>query len=252
MAGVAVLLAVAFLMMASAASAARGTKGATGPTGPTGPTGAQGVTGATGPAGATGPTGPQGVAGAAGATGATGPAGPAGEKGETGATGATGAIGGPSIVARVRAAGPVTTVTEGGGVEVPLTGATWTQQAEEINSLPIPLAGALAPDAEVSVSRPSETETCSGGHPPVARIRIFLDGNEVFRANPGGGVAPKPLTETDTLGAFGGVKWGGEPGKATSHTFTARAEDFCINKTEGLPPYHYTINSMTLDVIGIR
>src|SRR5262249_37922065 len=149
--------------------------------------------------------------------------------GPTGPTGATGATGGASIVARVRAVGPVTTVTEGGGVEDPLTGATWTQGAEELNSLPIPLAGGEAPDAEVTLTRPSETETCANLRSPSVRIRIFLDGNELLQATGGGGTAPKPLTETRPIGGISGAKFGAEPGKATSHTFTARAEDFCTN-----------------------
>jgi hypothetical protein len=155
-------------------------------------------------------------------------------------------------VARVRAVGPVTTVTEGGGVEVPLTGATWTQQAEELNSLPTPLpAGFEAPDVEATVTRPSENEVCTKGNTPFVAVKIFLDGKELLHSFGGGGSTPKPLTETVSLEASSGAKFGAEPGKATSHTFTARAEDMCTNKTE-TPPYHYTITSVTIDVIGIR
>jgi len=281
-AAVGVLLAAAFLMLAGAASAAGGTKGATGATGPTGPTGPQGATGATGPTGATGatgergatgatgtcgeckegargatgPTGATGAEGAKGTTGATGPTGPTGatgpqgEKGEPGATGPTGAVGGPSIVARVRAAGPVTTVP-GGEVEVPLTGATWTQQAEEINSFPIPLTGSsdLSPDVEVSISRPSESVGCANGRAPTAGFQVFVDGTRVLTGGAGGSL-PRPLTETVTLSDSNGAKWGAEPGKATSHTLTVRAgEAHCTTET---PPYQYTITSAAIDVIGIR
>jgi hypothetical protein len=145
-------------------------------------------------------------------------------------------------------------VTGESGVEDPLSGATWTQQAEELNSLPIPLPGGTigeAPDAEVTATRPSETGTCSDGKPPRFRVRIFLDGNELLRAEGGGGSIPAPLTETRSVVPIG-VKFGAEPGKATNHTFTARVDDACITNRFETPPYHYTINSVTLDVIGIR
>jgi hypothetical protein len=249
--GVAVTVALAFFSSAAVSMA----KPPTGPTGPTGETGATGATGATGVTGATGPAGANGTNGTNGETGATGATGATGPTGATGATGPTGATGGPSVVARVRAVGPVTTVTEGGGVEDPLTGATWTQQAEELNSLPIPLPGGAVPDAEVTVTRPNEQEICPGSVPPNvpdAVVRIFLDGKELLKAAGGGGIPPKPLTETVGLGpAVSGAKFGAEPGKATSHTLTARAEDRCGKATE-TPPYHYTINSVTIDVIGIR
>jgi hypothetical protein len=264
--------AIALLVLAGGASAAGGTRGPTGATGPTGPTGPQGVTGATGPAGPAGATGPQGVTGVTGPTGPAGPTGPRGEKGEAGATGATGPpgppngptgptgergptgpVGGSSIVARARAAGPVTTVTEGGGVEVPLTGGTWTQQPEEINSFPIPLTGSsdLSPDVEMGVSRPSETGVCANGQVPFVQVQASVDGNVLLTGSAGGGSPPKPLTETVTLSDSQGRKWGAEPGTATSHTLTARAEDRC-SFGAGTPPYHYTITSVTIDVIGIR
>jgi hypothetical protein len=261
-------------MASGAAAAGGGGKGATGATGPTGPTGPQGVTGATGPtgpAGANGTNGSNGVTGATGAAGAngtngtngtngangtnggTGPAGPPnGPTGPTGERGPTGPVGGPSIVARVRAAGPVTTVTGGAGVEVPLTGATWTQQPEEIDSFPIPFGTqSVSPDLEVSVSRPSETATCADGEVPQTEVHVSLDGTELMTGSAGGGPSPKPLTETVSLTNGTGGKWGGEPAKATSHTFTARALDRCLKPTE-TPPYHYTITAVTIDVIGIR
>jgi hypothetical protein len=144
----------------------------------------------------------------------------------------------------------VTTVTEGGGVEDPLTRGTWTQQAEELNSLPVALPGGVPPDAEVTMTRPNENATCANLRAPDGIVRIFLDGKELLNAAGGGGVPPKPLTETVSLGAVSGAKFGNEPGTATSHTLTARAEDSC-GKGE-TPPYHYTINSITLDVIGVR
>jgi hypothetical protein len=148
----------------------------------------------------------------------------------------------------------VTTVTEGGGVEVPLTGGTWIQQAQELNSFSIPIPAGNAPDYEVTVTRPNEQEICPGSVPPNvpdAIVRIFLDGRELLKAAGGGGVPPKPLTETVGFSPVSGAKFGAEPGNATSHTLTARAEDRCGKPTE-TPPYHYTINSVTIDVIGYR
>jgi hypothetical protein len=227
--------ATVLLVLAGGASAA-GTRGATGPTGPTGETGAQGVTGATGPAGATGPTGVQGVTGVTGAAGATGP---------TGERGPTGAAGGSSIVARIRSAGPVTTVTGGGGVEDPLTGGTWTQQAEELNSFQVGEVTATALGEPASqVCRPSTAR-------PTAVVDIFLDGQNAGKAS-FNSTNSGPQTELISWQLGRHTPWLLEPRTATSHTLTARAENKgCPNQSE-TPPYQYTINSVSSDVIGVR
>ncbi|MHB8219892.1 MAG: hypothetical protein ACYDHU_06155 [Acidimicrobiales bacterium] len=148
------------------ATGARGPEGATGPTGPlglmgptgaTGPVGATGSTGATGPVGATGSTGATGPVGATGATGATGPV------GATGATGATG-LTGPAGVSNLEASGTGSLTT---GIIGP-TGATGptgsTGSTGPIQSLVLPLSGAVRTAVEATASSGSVTiPAVSGG-----------------------------------------------------------------------------------------
>jgi hypothetical protein len=225
----------ALLALAGGASAAGSIKGATGATGPTGPTGAQGVTGVAGPTGPAGATGPRGEKGE---TGATGPAG--GPPGPTGERGPTGAAGGASIVARVRSVGPVTTVTGGEGVEDPLTGGSWTQQAQELNSFQV---------GEVTFTRPSE-QKCGPSGGPIAVVEIFLDGRKVGQASSGEKLGTETWAIFWQFQPAGNEPWLPEPGKATSHTFTARTKDHCPNESE-TPPFHYTTSSISIDVIGV-
>ena len=79
---------------------------------------------------------------------------------------------GTSVIARVRTVGGVVTAT-GEEQIVPLTDATWTQHAGELN----PFVG------QITVTSPSEGEThCSLGHafgPGSATIEILLAGAQV-------------------------------------------------------------------------
>ena len=143
-------------------------------------------------------------------------------------------------MARVRSVGPVTTMTGGGGVEDPLTGGTWTQQAEELNSFQV---------GEVTLNRPSEQKCSPSGRGPVADVYIFLDGQNVGKASSGEKLGPQTWAIVWQFGV--NPPWLPEPGKTTSHTLTARAEDNCPNESE-TPPFHYTVNSVSIDVMGVR
>ena len=234
--GVAVTVALVFFSSA-AASMAKPPSGPTGATGATGATGPQGVTGATGAAG--GETGATGATGSQGVTGGTGPTGPTGPPGPTGERGPTGAAGGASIASRIRSVGPVMTATVGGGVGDPLTGGSWTQQAEELNEFVV---------GEVTFTRPGE-QTCPGGQPPSGAVNIFMDGQKIGAAGTSFSVG-SPNTKSSAI-VWSIDVWLSEPGKVTSHTLTAGAEDKCP-KPEETPPFHFTVNSISIDVIGVR
>jgi hypothetical protein len=143
-------------------------------------------------------------------------------------------------VARIRSVGPVTTVTEGGAVEDPLTGASWTQQATELNSFQV---------GEVSFTRPSALK-CTEAPGPFARALIFLDGNRIGESSSTETVGTETRAMSYSFLPSGNEPWLPEPGKATSHTLTARVEDFCAGHV-ATPPFHLTVNSISIDVIGV-
>jgi hypothetical protein len=241
---------------ATGPTGAEGAAGATGPQGVTGATGAQGEKGATGPTGppgekperpeklergATGPTGTTGPTGVAGATGATGAEGGTGATGPTGPEGASGS----SVIARVRSVGPVKTPTEPTLASVSLTGATWTQKAEELDHI----------IGQISLTTPSVTE-CTvglGGSEAQMRWSVLLDGTVIMSALGAEDFnGPKTLTIPISGGNSNNAsEWVYEPGKSTSHTLTVEAKDEC-GVNGGKASGHYTINSVSIDVIGIR
>jgi hypothetical protein len=245
----------------SGATGAQGVTGATGPEGPTGATGAQGVMGATGPAGATGATGEPGPTGPAGPTGAVVAASPAvsalgSAAGATGATGATGPAGasGTSVVARARSAGAVATTST--STSLPswtgdaLTGATWTQGSEELDQL----VGQV-------IVRPATEATCHGTSADQgADVQLLLDGSPVADTSIPGGSAEAtqtvpiswsrhpefsfPSEGPSTLSLF-------EPPAPTGHTLSARVADDC-GADGGQGGGHFTIQSISVDVLGVR
>ena len=179
-----------------------------------------------GPQGPTGPTGPTGATGVEGATGVTGAS---GAKGETGATGPAGS----SIVARIRSTEAITSPTSPGEATVPLAGASWTQNADELNQLVI----------EETITTPSTTECPHAGGPARLHWTIRLDGQIVGGIE---GVAGE--TRTDVTRPVNSSNYLFEPGKQTQHTITAgNVRDDCEGGTG-----HFTIDSVSVDVVGIR
>jgi hypothetical protein len=174
--------------------------------------------------------------GPAGPRGLPGPRGPAGPRGSAGPQGPPG-LGGASIVARARSTGPVTTVSfpqsqQGRpvGAPVPLRGATWTQAANEIDSVHV----------EFTYTTPPET-TCPNGAPEVT---IEADGEVVnVIADQGQG----PGTHTKNRGPMLDLSHLFEPGSPKTHTLTAHAKDTLCDGV-----HHYRIDSVKVDVVGFR
>jgi hypothetical protein len=162
------------------------------------------------------------------------------------------ASGAHAVRTRVRSVGPVTSIwssTEEGTAD-PLTGGTWKQGPEELDQLV----------GEVSLTRPTEASCGSNGS---GEVQVLIDGRYVGdgRLLQQEGNEPTeivPVTwrtgaEAD-LGVAGGdvrlgvsnIRWLYEPGKATTHTLTAVATDHCNNGG------HFTINSVSIDVVGLK
>jgi hypothetical protein len=243
-----------------------GEAGATGATGASGLVGASGVTGDTGATGAIGPTGTTGEPGAEGVTGPVGSTGATGQDGPSGMTGPTGPQGGPgsSIVTRIRSAGVVTlhhtTGEEHGPVtDIPLTGGTWTQGAEEINQVV----------GTVTVSHP-EAFPCRGESSLTLTVDLegavyasqVLGEEEETRAGAHSYwlhyVRPphEGLAETEPPGSGDRAPFGEilpEPGTSTGHTITAQASVYTYEREHSCTTSEaFKIDAVSIDVIGIH
>jgi hypothetical protein len=217
----------------------------------------RGKVGAAGRAGATGATGAQGTVGA---SGAIGPQGTVGEKGITGNEGQRGSQGPPglAVVARARSVGAVmtssTTNISPTFTSDPLGSGVWTQASQEIDQTVGRVSVTTPPRAECS------TPPLEPG-PGVALIEIRLDGTVVGSVEASNNSAP----ETEVLlisWRQGGAPpaffegqfplqslWLFEPGTDTGHTLTAQVADDC-GAGGGNTGAHFTINSVSIDVMG--
>lgn len=178
-----------------------------------------------------------GAPGAQGPQGAQGPAGPAGPAGS-------------SVVARVRSTGPMTAQSMG-QTKVPLTGATWTQQADETDDFV----------GEVTMTTPAECTASGPGltDDPVWYLEGQLGGWEyiggayvdVMLGKEWVGTAEFPAfpeeagkTITRTLHIQRRLM---EPGTPTERELTAQVDSYCEGDGES-----FTLQSLKVNVIGIR
>lgn len=217
--------------------------------------------GATGPAGPEGKAGPEGEAGPEGRSGSDGTDGPEGKAGPEGKPGPSGAV----VVARVRASAPVTTASTNPAdsptfSDYPIAGASWTQGPSELDELV----------GEIGASTPPFSECSEGSLNPQAgeaAVYVLLDGNIIGLATIAGeaaqaeahasvewgrGFASPPSKKYALFGlASHGPNALFEPEVATSHTVTAEVADNCGVKG-GNAGGHFTINSLSLDVIAMK
>jgi hypothetical protein len=148
------------------------------------------------------------------------------------------ASGAHAVRTRARSVGPITTPT---GVTSarsdPLSGATWTQHAEELNQL----------TGQVTVSGPGSK--CEG----YGQIRVRVDGELLGSAGFSTGETTTEALEVSWMepreprASLLQSVWLWEPPSAVTHTLTAEAWDDCEE-----PGVHYTINSVSIDVLGLK
>jgi hypothetical protein len=211
-----------------------------------------GDAGPRGPAGATGAAGLQGAGGPQGATGATGPGDPSGSPGPEGKAGSEGKAGtdGTTVVARARSLAPMVTTTapdpnkEVAIKDYPLSSGTWTQGANEVNQ--------LVGVATITVPRATEC-TAFNSESGDGFIELRLDGSKVGSAGGHTNGITTPTVTTTAIGWVGPAVAGSifEPGSATSHTLTAKIGDDC-GFMGGNSGGHFTINSISVDVLGAK
>jgi hypothetical protein len=174
--------------------------------------GLKGDAGASGGDGANGHDGLSGLKGDAGPQGPQGPQGPAGKDGSA------------AIAAKVRLANTVT-APHGSSTSVPLSGATWTQSAGQINLL----AGT------VTLAVPA---SCTGSFGN--SLVISVDG----QANTFALAPTVPAGTTVTMPIVVGTQ--SEPDGDTQHTMTASFANSCTKGGE-----NYAVNGAKLDVIAL-
>ncbi|MEA2144767.1 MAG: hypothetical protein QOG59_354 [Solirubrobacteraceae bacterium] len=172
--------------------------------------GARGAPGATGAAGSPGPTGPHGL------KGLDGSAGPQGPKGLDGSA---------SVVITARETGSVT-APPGASTSIPLTGASWTQAANDVNLI----TGSMA------VSIPS---SCTGSFGN--SLVVSVDG----APNTFGFAPIVPASSTVTIPFV--VSELMEPSVATQHTITAALANACTKAGED-----YSVSNVKIDVVNFH
>jgi hypothetical protein len=179
--------------------------------------------------------GAEGPEGEPGPTGAQGEPGPQGEEGQTGAPGS-------DIVARVHVSEPFTTAKAPGALT--LTGASWTQGAEEVDQLV----------GQIGVNIPNRGECSSSpeGAPAFLHVYVLLDGTKVGEAGGFNVTAGQQTLPVEWIAPGGASKWLLESGEETTHTITIRAEDTCGGGGEGHSSKHFIINVVAIDAIASR
>jgi hypothetical protein len=165
------------------------------------------------------------MAGANGSPGGAGPTGPGGTNGKAGPTGPAGADGNASVVMRSQAGGGVS-APHGASTDIPLTGATWTQGANDLNLI----AGSM------TIKIPP---SCTGSFGN--SVLVSVDGIATTF-----GIAPNaPASASVTVPiAVGPVM---EPGASTPHQITAKLANSCTKSGED-----YTVTGAKLDVLSFH
>lgn len=167
-----------------------------------------------------------------------------GPEGREGAPGST-------IVARVRSDGSVESTTQPTTVSDPVSGGKWTQALDE----PEQLIG------EVTLTKPGWEEgtsgSCTSRHQLDANLHVEILLNGVLKGVVEARNAEQPgMPETvpiDWITGLGGAAsgWLYEPATATSQTLTVLAKDEC-GYEGGTSSAHFTVDSVSIDVIGVH
>ena len=163
-----------------------------------------------------------GVLAAKGASGAVGSAGPAGPTGAAGTQGAAGHDGSASVAVRARSTGQVT-APHGSTTNVPLTGGSWTQAANDLDLI----------TGSVTIKIP---QSCTGSFGN--SVLVYVDGVANTFA-----IAPMaPANSTVTVPVV--VSELMEPGADVQHTITAQLQNSCTKSGED-----YTVTNAKVDVV---
>ncbi|HUE27288.1 MAG TPA: hypothetical protein VMP89_10985 [Solirubrobacteraceae bacterium] len=172
-----------------------------------------------------GTAGPAGAAGADGAMGPAGGPGPTGVAGDPGPQGAAGHDGSASVAVRARSTGQVV-VPHGATTDIPLSGGTWTQAANDLNLV----------TGSVTMEIP---QSCTGSFGNT--LLVYVDGVAntfaVAPTSPANSTVTVPVVVSELM----------EPGADTQHTMTAKLQNSCTKSGED-----YTITDAKIDVVNFH
>jgi hypothetical protein len=200
----------------------RGPRGPVGARGPAGLQGLKGEPGSLGPKGEPGSLGPKGEPGAAGERGQQGERGPQGERGS-------------AVKTRIRSNAEIKTGSTGWPGKVwPLTGTTWTQNADEVDLL----------FGEVTVTYPAACGK-TGEYPSAGSVALFVDGVTVASAYAYfyEGSANRQQTLAFSFYPSNALLDQGAP---LTHALTARAIDTCTGAAE-----EFTFDELRINVVAL-
>jgi hypothetical protein len=161
----------------------------------------------------------KGAGGRSGLKGATGPSGGAGPVGPPGANGNA------SVVMRGRGSGTIT-APHGASTDVPLSGTSWTQGANDLNLI----------TGSMSIGIP---KTCTGsfGNSLVLSIDGVPNTFALAPTSPASTTVTIPAVVSDLM----------EPGGTAQHQLTAKLANTCTKSGED-----YTVSNVKIDVVSFR
>ncbi|HEY4916567.1 MAG TPA: hypothetical protein VIH92_06640 [Solirubrobacteraceae bacterium] len=147
--------------------------------------------------------------------------------------------GAKAVVDRAHLVAPVETTT--GLSNVPLADSIWVQGPGELEQFAV----------QITLTPPSVAEcTFKGFSTGAVELKVSLDGRvmaERYESNEEPGTVTIPLV----VSLEGSEGWLFEPGHPETHTLTARAVDDC-GREGGHSGGHFTIDAVSIDVIGVR
>jgi hypothetical protein len=163
--------------------------------------------------------------GAGGKTGATGPQGAAGPTGSAGSQGPRGLDGSSSVVMTARQTGSMT-APHGASTTVPLSGASWTQAANDVNLI----------TGSVKVGIPS---SCTGsfGNSLVVSVDGVPNTFALAPTSPASSTVTVPFVVSELM----------EPGASTQHNVTAALANSCTKSGED-----YSVSNVKIDAMNFH
>jgi hypothetical protein len=149
----------------------------------------------------------------------------AGAKGAVGPAGPPGADGNSSIVMRARGSG-TTTGPHGASTPVPLSGASWTQDANDVNLL----------TGSMTITIPS---SCTGsfGNGVVLSVDGVPNTFALAPTSPASSTVTMPLLVSEVM----------EPGASTTHQLTAKLANSCTRSGED-----FSVSNVKVDVVSFH
>jgi hypothetical protein len=152
-----------------------------------------------------------------------------------------------AVIARVRSPGPVETVTEPSKTGEPLVGPTWKESTQEDQLLLGDVTVTHPPASNCTVNIGAGKIATGSAH-----LHALLDGQTVSDVY---APAEGPNPATIRIGFFSQIPdgaWLVAPSAPMNHSLIADVSDDCGVGPGASGGGHFTINSVSVDVVGVR